>query len=413
MPSAASTAKQSRSALAIEGGTPVRLSALPPWPHFGEEELAAVSRVLESGRVNYWTGEEGKRFEREYAAYCGREFALSLANGTVALELALHALGIGSGDEVVVPCRTFIASASAVVLRGAKPVMADVDVDSQVITASTLRAAITPKTRAVIVVHLAGWPCDMDSIMAVAQEHGLKVIEDCAQSHGARWRGRPVGSFGDAAAFSFCQDKILTTGGEGGMLLLDDEEAWNRAWSYRDHGKSYQAMFAERRSEGFHWVHDSFGTNWRMTEMQAAIGRVLLRDLDRQVARRRENARFLNSRLDRCPGVRPTVPTDDAYHSYYKYYFFLRPEALKSGWTRDRVVAAINAEGIPATSGHCGEIFRERAFNTVGRPEGRLAVAEELFATAVMCPVHPTLERRDLDDIANAIEKVMHSSARA
>jgi hypothetical protein len=373
--------------------------------------LSAVAAVLRSGNVNYWTGEEGKQFEREYAAYCGRRFALAVANGTVALELAVRALGIGEGDEVIVPCRTFIASASAVATAGAKPVMADVDIESQVITAATIRAAITPRTRAVIVVHLAGWPCEMDSILALADRHGLKVIEDCAQAHGAFFRNRPVGSFGDASAFSFCQDKILTTGGEGGMLLVDSEGYWSRAWSYRDHGKSYEAMFARPYSDGFRWVHESFGTNWRMTEMQAAIGRVILRNLDQQVIRRRENAEYLNSRLVSCPGVRTTLPPAGIYHSYYKYYFFLRPEALKPGWTRDRVVAAINAEGIPITSGHCGEIFREKAFDLVGRPDRPLPVAQELFATAVMCQVHPTLDRKDLEDTANAIQKVLEYAA--
>lgn len=399
---------QATMTLALEGGTPIRQSPLPQWPTFGEDELSAVAGVLRSGNVNYWTGEEGKQFEREYAAYCGRKFSLAVANGTVALELALHALGIGPGDEVIVPCRTFIASASAVVLRGAKPVMADVDIESQVITAATIRAAITPRTRAVIVVHLAGWPCEMDSILDAAHQHGLKVIEDCAQAHGAFFHNRPVGSFGDASAFSFCQDKILTTGGEGGMLLLDSEEYWSCAWSYRDHGKSYEAMFERPHPGGFRWVHDSFGTNWRMTEMQAAIGRVLLRNLDEQVARRRHNAHFLNSRLAACRAVRTTLPPDGIYHSYYKYYFFLRPETLKPGWTRDRIVAAINAEGIPATSGQCGEIFREKAFEVVDSPDRRLPVAEELFGTAIMGQVHPTLDRADLEDTASAVEKVLH-----
>lgn len=390
----------------------MRLSPLPQWPQFGEDEMSAVASVLRSGNVNYWTGEEGKQFEREYAAYCHRKFSLAVANGTAALELALHALAIGPGDEVIVPCRTFIASASAVVLCGAKPVMADVDVESQVITATTIRPAITSRTRAIIVVHLAGWPCEMDSILALAHQRGLTVIEDCAQAHGAFFRNRPVGSFGAASAFSFCQDKILTTGGEGGMLLLDDEDAWSRAWSYRDHGKSYEAMFAPHPGR-FRWVHDSFGTNWRMTEMQAAIGRVLLRNLDQQVVQRRQNANFLNARLATCPGVRTTLPPDGIYHSYYKYYFFVRPETLRPGWTRDRVVAAINAEGIPVTSGPCGEIFREKAFESIGRPNRRLPIAEELFATAVMCQVHPTLDRTDLEDTANAIEKVLHHATQS
>lgn len=380
---------------------------MPGWPQFGNDEIAAVSAVLQNGKVNYWTGEEGRHFEREYAAYCHRNYALCLANGTLALELALYALEIGPGDEVIVPCRTFIATASAVVMRGAKPVMADVDIHSQNITAATLAAAITPRTRAVIVVHLAGWPCEMDSIMQTARQHGLKVIEDCAHAHGAFVNGRPAGSFGDAAAFSFCQEKILTTGGEGGMLLVNDKALWERAWSFRDHGKSYEAMFLRPPQNKFNWVHDTFGTNWRMTEMQSAMGRVLLPKLDGYVQQRRSHAHYLDKRLSTCRGLRVTLTPDNVYHSYYKYYLFVHAEALKPGWTRDRIVAAVKAEGVPASSGHCGEIFREKAFDAVGRPERRLPVAEELFATAIMCHVHPTLTEKDMQDTAAAIEKVM------
>ena len=211
--------------LAIDGGPKVRTTPFAPWPSFAEDEVEAAAAVLRSGNVNYWTGEEGHQFEAELAAFTGCKHAIALANGTVALELALYALGIGPGDEVVTTSRTFIASASCAVMRGALPVMADVDRDSQNITADTIRAALTPRTEAIIAVHLAGWPCDMDPIMELATSTGLKVIEDCAQAHGASYKGRPVGSMGDVAAFSFCQDKIMTTGGEGGMLTTNDAEA--------------------------------------------------------------------------------------------------------------------------------------------------------------------------------------------
>jgi dTDP-4-amino-4,6-dideoxygalactose transaminase len=398
--------------LALEGGRPIRTSPLPSWPQFGAEEIQAAVAVLASGKVNYWTGDEGKSFEQEFAAHCSRRFGLVLANGTVALELALLALGITSGDEVIVTCRTFIACASAIVMRGARPVMADVHRDSQNITEQSIRDALTERTRAIIAVHLAGWPCDMDGIMNVAREFHLKVIEDCAQAHGAQYHGRPVGSFGDASAFSFCQDKIMTTAGEGGILLLDDEATWRRAWSFRDHGKDYDAMFVRKHESGFRWIHESFGTNWRMTELQAAIGRAALPKLNAWVESRQANAHYLNGRLSSIPGVRLTIPPEDVYHAYYKYYFFVRPERLKPGWTRDRIVAAINAEGIWANSGHCGEIFREKAFDMVGRPARPLPIAQELFATAIMCNVHPTLESVDMRDIGDAIEKVFQAVVR-
>ena len=280
----ANTIPKTLDKLAVDGGRPVRTQPIAPWPVFDEDEIDAVTRVLKSGRVNYWTGEECQAFEREFAAHCGAEYPISLANGTVALELALYAFGIGPGDEVIVPSRTFIASASCAVARGAKPVVADIDPVSQNLTADTIRAVMTRQTKAVIAVHLAGWPCDMDPIMDLAKAHGIIVIEDCAQAHGATYKGRPIGSLGDGAAFSFCQDKIMTTGGEGGMFVTSDEVAWENAWAYKDHGKSYEAVFHRQHSPGFRWLHTSFGTNWRMTEMQAAIGRHQLTKLAGWVA---------------------------------------------------------------------------------------------------------------------------------
>jgi len=314
--------------LAIEGGVPVRAALFAPWPFYAPDEIAAVSQVLASGRVNYWTGDEARAFERDYAGHTGCRYAIALANGTAALELALYALGIGAGDEVVVPSRTFIACASCAVMRGCIPVCTEVDPESQNLTAETIRAVLTPRTRAIIAVHLAGWPCDMDSIMALARERNLKVIEDCAQAHGATYGGRPVGSIGNVGAFSFCQDKIITTGGEGGMLVTNDATVWAKAWSYKDHGKSYDAIY-NRPAPGpglFNWIHESFGTNWRMTEMQAAIGRTQLRKLGGWCEARRRNAAVLTQALSRAPALRLTIPRDGIGHAYYKYYAFVRSE---------------------------------------------------------------------------------------
>ncbi|HXG09740.1 MAG TPA: DegT/DnrJ/EryC1/StrS aminotransferase family protein [Gemmataceae bacterium] len=398
-------------ALAIDGGVPVRRAPFAPWPHFGEEEIQAAARVLASGKVNYWTGEEGRRFEEEFAEASGRRHAVAVANGTLALELALYALGIGPGDDVVTTCRTFIASAACAVMRGARPVMADVHPVSQNLTAETIRAALTPRTRAVIVVHLAGWPCDMDPILELARERGLKVIEDCAQAHGAFYKGRPVGSFGDAAAFSFCQDKILTTAGEGGMLVTDDEAVWERAWAYKDHGKSYHAVYRRPHPPGFRWLHEGFGTNWRLTEVQAAVGRVVLRKLPGWVAKRRRHAALLNERLANHPALRITLPPEDVYHSYYKYYVFLRPERLRRGWTRDRILAAVAAEGVPCFAGSCGEIYLEKAFDGL-RPVRPLPNARRLGETSLMFLVHPTLSEQDMHDTCDALEKVLAEATR-
>jgi len=385
----------------------------PAWPSFTDEEAESIQKVLLSNKVNYWTGNEGREFEREFADYCGVNHAVALANGTVALELALVALGIGPGDEVITTCRTFIASASCIVMRGATPVIADVDPISQNITAETIRPLITPRTKAVIAVHLAGWPCDMDPILDLASRYNFKVIEDCAQAHGAEYKGKPVGSLGDVAAFSFCQDKIMTTGGEGGMLTTNDTELWERAWSFKDHGKSYDAVYKREHPPGFRWLHESFGTNWRLTEMQSAIGRIQLRRLPSWVATRRRNAEILSSGLGGISSLRLTSPPAEIFHSYYKYYIFVRPDSLKQGWDRDRIMNAINEKGIPCYSGSCSEIYREKAFLQAGYgPTERLKVAKDLGETSLMFLVHPTLSEQNLRDTVLVVNEVMGAATR-
>jgi dTDP-4-amino-4,6-dideoxygalactose transaminase len=377
-----------------------------PWPSYTEEEIDLVARVLRSGRVNYWTGDEGRAFEAEYASALGRRHAIAVANGTVALELALHAFGVGPGDEVITASRTFIASASAAVARGATPIIADVDRDSQNLTAATIEACITPRTRAVVVVHLAGWPCDMPAIMRLAEAHGLVVIEDCAQANGATIDGRPVGAYGHAGAFSFCQDKIITTGGEGGLLALDDDDAWNRAWSYKDHGKSFEAVFERTHASGFRWLHESFGTNWRMTELQAALGRLQLARLEESVAARNRHARTLIDGISTLPGIRVPVPPHRVRHAYYRLYAFVVPDALVPGWDRDRVMGAILEAGVPCFSGSCSEIYRELAFRRAGfGPSEPHPVAAELGDTSLAFLVHPTLSD---DAVAFTIDVVRH-----
>jgi dTDP-4-amino-4,6-dideoxygalactose transaminase len=378
-----------------------------PWPYFAADEIEAVTAVLRSGKVNYWTGHEGRQFEAEFAQYVGAKHGICLANGTVALELALHALGIGEGDEVITTSRTFVASASCVVMRGARPVFADVDRESQNITAESIRRVITAKTKAIIAVHLAGWPCDMDSIMALAAEYGLKVIEDCAQAHGAVYKGRQVGSLGDMAAFSFCQDKIMTTGGEGGLLTTDDERLWEIAWSFKDHGKSYDAVHHRQHPAGFRWLHESFGTNWRMTEMQAALGRVILQKLPAWIAARRKHAARLSECFRSLPALRVTEPNSEIRHSYYKYYVFVRTDRLQQGWNRDRIMAEITAAGVPCLSGSCSEIYLERAFPVEMRPSDPLAVAHELGQTSLMFLVHPTLSEAHIQQTCDIVQRVM------
>jgi len=392
-----------------------------PWPCFSLEEAEAVHRVLMSNKVNYWTGTEIRDFEQEFSAWCGTAHALALANGTLALDVALKAMGIGPGDEVVVTPRTFIASISCVVNASAIPVFADVELDSGNLSAATIAKVLTPRTKAVICVHLAGWPCDMDPIMALADQHGLKVIEDCAQAHGARYKGRNVGSIGHAGAWSFCQDKIMSTGGEGGMVTTNEEALWRAMWSYKDHGKSYEAVYERQHPPGFRWLHESFGTNWRMLEMQAVIGRIQLRRITDWTAKRTANAQFIWAACRQHPAVRvpafgcKTGPCDAACasrsicdHAHYKCYVYVQPEQLASGWSRDRIVQVINDKGVPCYQGSCSEVYLEKAFDGTGwRPTERLPAARELWETSIMFLVHPTLTQTEIDLTCEVAGKVL------
>ncbi|MFG0581800.1 DegT/DnrJ/EryC1/StrS family aminotransferase [Ectopseudomonas khazarica] len=387
-------------------------SPFSPWPSFSVEEADAARDVILSNRVNYWTGDQCRQFEREFASWAGARYAVALANGTVALDLALKALGIGAGDEVVVTPRTFLASVSCIVNAGAIPVFAEVDSDSQNITAETIEAVLTPRTRAVICVHLAGWPCDMDPIMALAEKHDLKVVEDCAQAHGASYKGRSVGTIGHVGAWSFCQDKIMTTGGEGGMVTTDCPELWSRMWSFKDHGKSWEAVYEREHTPGFRWLHESFGTNWRMIEVQAVIGRIQLNRMSLWHSRRLANAERIWAAAGSIPGLRVPVLPSDIEHAAYKCYVFVKPEALLEGWSRDRVLEAINSRGVPAFSGSCSEVYLERAFeDTDWRPESYLAVARELGETSLMFMVHPTLTDSELEKTIQVLGDVMSEAA--
>lgn len=379
------------------------------WPSYTVEEQEAAARVIASNRVNYWTGEEGRRFEQEFAAWASVQHAVALANGTLALDVALRALCISHGDEVIVTPRTFIASISCVVNAGAVPVFADVDCDSGNITADTIAPHITERTRAIIPVHLAGWPCEMDDIMTLARAHNIKVIEDCAQAHGARIANRSVGTFGHVGAWSFCQDKIMTTGGEGGMVTTDDEDLWSAMWSFKDHGKSWEAVYEREHAPGFRWVHESFGTNWRMLEVQAAIGRIQLNQISSWNKRRTAIAHRLADALAPFDAaVRVPLPGAEVQHAFYRLYAYVRPEGLASGWSRDRLVAELNDKGVQVLHGTCSEVYLEKAFEgTPFRPAERLPVARELGGTSLMFLTHPTMEEPELERSVATINQVM------
>lgn len=384
-----------------------------PWPSFSQEEADAVSRVLLSNKVNYWTGNECREFEKEFAAWVGCKYAIALGNGTLALDLALKALGVGEGDEVITTPRTFLASASSIVTSGAAPVFADVDLNSQAITAESIQAVLTPKTKAVIVVHLAGMPAEMDAIMALSQQHGFYVIEDCAQAHGAKYKGRSVGTIGHIGAWSFCQDKIMTTGGEGGMVTTNDKALWSTMWSYKDHGKSFDAIYNREHPPGFRWLHESFGTNWRMTELQAVIGRIQLARMPAWTAQRQANAAQIDEAVADLSVVRRVEVPEYSEHAEYKHYLFVEPESLADGWTRDRIVEAIVERGVPAYQGSCSEVYLEKAFdNTPWRPNKRLENAVRLGETSLMFLVHPTLTEQEMLKTIDVLRQVLSEAQR-
>ena len=393
----------------------------PPWPDYTDEEIDAVAAVLRSGKVNYWTGQITRDFETAFASWCRTDHAIALANGTVALELCLAGLGIGAhygghaDDEVIVTPRSFVASASVIVNAGAIPVFVDVGANSQNIEASTITEAITTKTRAVICVHLAGWPCDIDAIRAVCEGRDIRLIEDCAQAHGALYKGRPVGGLGDVAAWSFCQDKIMTTGGEGGMVTCNDEALWKRMWSIKDHGKGFDIVHSPADRPGFRWLHEGFGTNWRLTEMQSAIGLIQLGRMAEWSDARQCNAGILQSNLrdltgdsgplrlpvHKCEGCTGTCPPQGCRHAWYRAYLFVRPDSLKDGWSRDRIVAELQGAGVPCMQGSCSEIYRESAFDGHGsRPESPLSIAEQLGKESIAFLVHPTIDAKTMRSVA-------------
>jgi dTDP-4-amino-4,6-dideoxygalactose transaminase len=383
-------------------------TAFESWPSFTQEEADAVSQVLLSNKVNYWTGQECREFEKEFAQFAETQYAVALANGTVALDVALKALGIGAGDDVIVTSRTFLASASSIVTAGANPIFADVELDSQNISARTIEAVLTSNTKAIICVHLAGWMCDMDPIMQLASDKGLYVIEDCAQAHGAKYKGKSAGSIGHVAAWSFCQDKIMTTGGEGGMVTTNDETLWKKMWSYKDHGKNFDSIYNKQHPPGFRWLHDSFGTNWRMMEMQAVIGRIQLKMMPEWTEKRTKNAERILSCFENSPYFTVHRPSDDYVHAAYKCYVQVNIDALPEGWSRDRIMAEINALGVPCFSGSCSEVYLEHAFDhTKWRPVERLKNAQQLGETSLMFLVHPTLTENNIQTTEYGIQQVI------
>ena len=380
-------------------------TTLPPWPIFEADECAAVEAVLRSGRVNYWTGDQCKLFERAWSDYHGGIHSLAMANGSLTLDTALKVLGIGAGDEVIVSPRSYVASAMCAVLAGAKPVFADVDANSGNMTVASMEAVRTSRTKACIPVHIAGWPCDMPAISTWAAKHGIHVIEDCAQAHGARIDGTSVGSWGVFSSWSFCQDKIMTTGGEGGMLCTPDLRLWKKAWQYSQHGKDYDLSHAKVSEPGFRWLIEHEGTNLRMTEMQAAIGLCQLRKLDDWVDRRTRNSMIMQDALRGLRDLR--VPGTPDGHAHYRCMAYTH-----SASDRPKLLSGLAKAGLPATIGSCSEIYREPIFAQHGiAPNSALTVAHALGETSLAFLVHHTIDEVTMHRHAANIAHVLKQSS--
>lgn len=382
--------------------------ASPTWPLYADDEIEAVARVLRSGRVNQWTGPEVGEFENDFSAYIGATHSVAVANGTASLELIMRAWGIGPGDEVVVTPRSFLASASTVAWLGATPIFADVDLETQALSAETIAPVLSPRTKAIMVVHLAGRPAEMDGIMDLAATHDLLVLEDCAQSHGAEYKGVKTGAIGHAGSFSFCQDKIMSLGGEGGLVTTNDPDLFRDVWELKDHGKSREAVFEREHPPGFRWLHERLGTNLRMTGMQAAIGIEQLKKLESWIEQRTANANLLTEAWRDLDVLRiPETPTH-VRHAWYKYYAFVRPERLQSAWSRDRILHELNERGVPGLSGSCSEMYDEKVFTTLGlRPAEPLPNAKALGETSLMFLVDPTRTMEAMAHTAQIVRSVL------
>jgi dTDP-4-amino-4,6-dideoxygalactose transaminase len=380
--------------------------ALSPWPYYEQDEIEAATAVLLSRKVNYWTGEIGKRFEQEYALSVDKRFGIALSNGTVALELALRAFNIGPGDEVIVASRSYVASASCVLIVGATPVFADVDIASGNLSAETIAPHITKKTKAVIPVHIGGLPSDMPGIMQLAEQQNIKVIEDCAQAHGASIANVKVGGWGHAAIFSFCQDKIISTGGEGGMLVLDDEQAYKAAWAYKDIGRDFDAVYHQQHPPGFRWYTHTAGSNFRMTEVQAAIGLKQLSKLNAWISRRNVIAQKLVAALSQASFIKfPSVSHSDVTHAYYRVYGLIDLKSQSDAENhslRNEFVASLSEMGLPCFSGSCSEIYLEKAFESYY--DGQRMPNAKYYAERAFCLLaHPTIT----DDQVNQAVKLI------
>ena len=383
--------------LAVDGGEAIRRTPFPAWPVLGEEDVAAAAEVLRSGGLTSLTSRVVAEFEADFARYHGVRHALAASSGTTAIHLALAAIDLGPGDEVIVPAHTFIASATPVMHQRATPVIVDVDTDTFNLLPAAVEAAITPRTKAIIAVHLNGHPAPMDELSALAERHGLVLIEDAAQAHGALYKGRKVGTIGRMGCFSFWQDKVITSAGEGGAVITDDDALAERVARLRHHGEG--PTEGERK-----YYHLELGYNYRLSAVQAAVGRTQLGHLDEYLEARRRNAAYLTERLRALPEVQPPLVAEGCAHSYYRYVCKLRTDLVTV--PIDRFQTAVAVEGVPCFCPYPTPLNKQPVFLNAGYGQVPCPNAETLVGQFFALPVQPTVQQRDLDDVVAAVEKV-------
>ncbi len=381
------------------------------WPRYSSKEISKINNIIKSGKVNYWTGNEGKSFEREFSQFCKTKYAVAVSNGTVALEIALRALGIKKDDEVIVPSCTYIATATAVLNIGANPLFADIDINSLNIECKEIKKLISKKTKAIIVVHLGGFPCEMDQIMKIARKNNIKVIEDCSQAHGAKYKNKPVGSIGDISTWSFCQDKIISTLGEGGMIATDKKKYFDFIWSYKDHGKSRIEMNNSKNKIGFKWVHNNRGSNHRLTELQSAVGRIQLRNIEKNNKIRKSNAKAIYKVCSKySKNIRiPSYP-NEIMHAWYRCYIFVEQEGLINKLKRDKLLDLLNKNGVRCLAGSCAEIYREKVFNNYKlKPSKRLKNSRRIQDSSLAFLIDQTISREKIKMITRKIDIIFRN----
>ena len=391
------------------------------YPFFDKNSINRVTKILRSGKVNYWEGIECNKFEKEFSKYLNNKYSVSLCNGSVALELGLKALNLKKGEQVIVTPRSFIISASAVLNLGLIPVFSDVD-DNGNINITNIIKIFNKKIKALIVVHLNGLSCDMDPILKFVKKRKIFLIEDCSQAHGAVYKGKKVGSLGDLSTWSFCRDKIISTGGEGGMISTNKKNLWHKIWSLKDHGKNFKRVFYQKHKTGFKWLHDDLGSNYRMTEMQAALGREQLNTLDKQIKTRNFIARLyinglkdyfiksdilknLDLKCESCPLKKNKIKCNKCTHSFYRLNLFINKKKIN----QIKLIEQFNKKKIECTVGSCPEIYREKIFKNLGiYQKKRLQNAKLLGESSIMFPINPNKSLTKIKAEINSIKKILN-----